>query len=51
MSDEPSDAEYEKMLSDHAKLKAALNGPRGAEVEQALDDFVDFPPKSGTIKE
>lgn len=50
MSDELTEAEYQQMLKDRETLKAALDGPRGKEVEQAFVDFVRFPPQSGDVK-
>lgn len=50
MSNDLTEAEYQQMLKDRETLQKALNGPRGAEVGQALDDFVDFPPKRGDLK-
>lgn len=50
MSNELTEAEYQQMLKDREILKAALAGPRGDEVREALKDFCQFPPKSGDLK-
>lgn len=49
-ADELTDAEYAELKALHKELQDALKGPRGAEVEQAIKDFVEFPPKSGDLE-
>ncbi len=44
-----TDDEWAELQQNRETLRDALNGPRGAEVRQALDDFVKFPPKSGKV--
>lgn len=43
-----SDAEYAEMEENQKKLRAAYEKNPKA-VEEALKDFVDFPPKSGDL--
>lgn len=49
MSDEMTPAEYAQYLRDHATLQAAHKANPEV-VRQALKDVVDFPPKSGDLK-